>query len=264
MPKDDPGAQVRRVHSILSFSTACWLARDEGKCKELIVLADGKDNPDEMAPLRAIDGNVTREMSEKIEKFAHADGMPFGQATAAGKLFSAIVDAQRESLAARKAAESIKTDPDSEKVGAGDTVAVKDLKPTFALEALDKFDQAPYAKDAKALALLTALDRIKAAANLPKHLKLFAVAGPYKIVFGVEPSIKMDEPRPIRPGTWLAFEMQTAAAAGHPVPAATTDPKEQARLAWAGILEGFSDRIQAAKAPDSPLADLVSGLSQKK
>ena len=264
MPTADPAAKVRRVNSILAFSTACWLGRDEAKCKELIVLADGKDNPEEMAPLRAIDGNVTREMAEKIEKFAHVDGMPFDDAKAASKLFSAIVDAQRESLAARHAAESIKTDPDSEKVGPGDTVAVKDLKPTFALEALGKLDAAPYTKDAGALALLTALDRVKAAANLPKHLKLFAVAGPYKIVFGVEPSIKMDEPRPIRPGTWLAFEMQTAAAAGHPVPAATTDLKEQARLAWAGILEGFSDRIQASKMADSPLADLVSRLSQKK
>src|SRR6185295_15738264 len=101
------------------------------------------------------------------------------------------------------------------------------------------------------------------AGKLPKHLKLFAVAGPYKIVFGVEPSIKMDEPRPIRPGTWLGFEVQTAAAAGHPVPAATTDLKEQAKQAWEGILAGFADRIKAQQSADTPLADLVASLSKK-
>jgi hypothetical protein len=239
------------------------MSGDEGKCKEVIVLADGKDNPAEIAPLRALDGNVTRELSEKIESFGHADGMPFDQAKTAKKLFAAIVDAERESIAAKTAADGIKAEPDSEKVGTGDTVAAKNMKPTFALEALYGLEAGPYTKDAKALALLIALDRVKGAGGLPKHLKLFAVAGPYKIVFGVEPSIKMDEPRPIRPGTWLAFEMQAAAAAGHPVPGSVTDLKEQAKQAWEGVLAGFADRIKASQSADSPLTDLVAKLAQK-
>jgi len=104
---------------------------------------------------------------------------------------------------------------------------------------------------------------VRSAGQLPKHLKLFAVAGPYKIVFGVEPSIKMDEPRPIRPGTWLAFEMQTASAAGHAVPADVKDLKDQAKQAWEGILAGFADRIKAQQSADTPLADLVASLSKK-
>lgn len=261
VPRADPVAKVQRVNSILSLSTACWLGRDEGKCKELIVLADGKENPEELAPLAAIDGNVTREIAGKMETFARQDGMD--DVKTAQKLFAAIVDAQREAAVARKAAEGIKAGPDADKVATGETVAAKDLKPTFALEALYGIDVGVYTKDAKAIALLTALDRARSAGQLPKHLKLFAVAGPYKIVFGVEPSIKMDEPRPIRPGTWLAFEMQTAAAAGHPVAGGTTDPKDQAKQAWEGILAGFADRIKASQSPDTPLADLVTSLSKK-
>src|SRR6516164_10524992 len=94
VPSVDPAAQVKRVHGILSLSTTCWLQRDDAKCKELIVLADGKENPDEMAPLKAIDENVVREMQEKIEKFAHEDHMPVDRAKSAGKLLAAIVDAQ--------------------------------------------------------------------------------------------------------------------------------------------------------------------------
>jgi len=124
VPTADPAAKVQRVNSILSLSTACWLGRDEGKCKELIVLADGKENPEELAPLRAIDGNVTRELSGKMATFAHQDGMD--DVKTAQKLFAAIVDAEREAAVARKAAEGIKADPEADKVATGETVAAKD------------------------------------------------------------------------------------------------------------------------------------------
>lgn len=256
VPAVDPAAQVKRVHAILTLSTACWLQRDDAKCKDLIVLADGKENPDEMAPLKALDMNVVREMQEKIEAFAHEDHLPIDRAKSASKLYAAIVDAQREALAARKAAETIKADENSEKVAAGDSKVAVDLKPAFALEALYKLEVEGYTKDAQLVALLTALDRVNAAKPLPKHLRMFAVSGVYKVVFGVEPSIKLEEPRPIRDGTWIQYVVQTAAAAGHPVAPGATDPKEQVRAAWEGIQAGFSDRIKAATTEGSPFQEL--------
>jgi len=243
----DAAAKVKRVHGIISLSMGCWASRDDLKCKDLIVLADGKENPAEMDSARELDEGFAREMQEKIDTFAHADAMPDADAKAAVKLYNAIVDASRESLAARKAIESLKADPDSEKVATGDTKIATALKPTFALEALLKLDTPPYTKDAELAALAIALDRVKTAGALPKPLRLFAVAGPYKVVFGVEPSIKLDEPRPIRDGTWIAYIVQTAQAAGHPVASSVTDPKEQVRAAWEGIQAGFADRMKAAR-----------------
>jgi hypothetical protein len=95
--------------------------------------------------------------------------------------------------------------------------------------------------------LLCAMDRMETARGLPKHLKVYAVQGPYEMLFGVRPpTVPDDATLPMRGGAWLAYVSETALAAGHPVPARVTGLEDRELLAWGGVLAGFADRLRDA------------------
>jgi hypothetical protein len=87
---------------------------------------------------------------------------------------------------------------------------------------------------------------VEVARGLPKHLKLYAVADAFNLLFGVNaPDVPEDGSKKLVPGTWLRFLTDTANAAGHPVPAKARTPREKDAMAWAGMLEGMSDKLKA-------------------
>ncbi len=95
------------------------------------------------------------------------------------------------------------------------------------------------------------------ARGLPKHLKLYAVADSFNLLFGIaSPDVPEDGSKKLVPGTWLKSLVETAAAAGHAVPAKAKTPRERDAMAWSGMLEGFADRLKADNDGVSPSTDL--------
>jgi hypothetical protein len=45
-------------------------------------------------------------------------------------------------------------------------------------------------------------------------------------------------------GTWLTYLTDVSQAAGHPVPATVKGAKQREPLAWAGVLDGYGDKLR--------------------
>ena len=133
-----------------------------------------------------------------------------------------------------------------DKLSADEVDAVRPLREDAKLEALLALPAGDLSKEANALGILSVLDRVELARGLPRHLKLYAVADSFHALFGVSPpDVPQDGSKKLVPGTWLRFLVDTARAAGHPVPDKARTPREKDALAWAGMLEGLSDKLKA-------------------
>jgi hypothetical protein len=210
--------------------------------------------------LRALEMNAVADVIAKVDETAKADRVDAATRDALTRLTSALADEEKEVMLARRAADRVKRDLDHEpeKLTADEVDAVAPLRAHAKLEALLKLDAGALSKEAHALGLLRALDRVEIARGLPKHLKLYAVADEFRMLFGVTvPDVPQDATKKLVPGTWLQFLSETAAAAGHPVDEKATTPRERDALAWAGMLRGFSDKLKAEADAISPSTDLA-------
>ncbi len=66
--------------------------------------------------------------------------------------------------------------------------------------------------------------------------------------------------------SWNDYIVEAAKAAGHPVPDTVKLPKRREQLAWAGLLEGYADRLRAdigGLAQDSRLHNVASVVVQR-
>jgi len=201
-------------------------------------------------PLRAVEPHVVEAIARKVEERAARDPVEAPRARDLAVVLRAVALATRETIQARRVADLVKNDsreqPDvAERIADKGSAATK-LRREEALDALFHVDAGAYTDDARAIAVLSALDRMQIARGLPKHLKIYAVRGAYGDVFGVPaPAVSDDAARPIPAGMWLGYLTQVAGAAGHPVPGDARDPQNREPLAWTGVLEGFADRLRA-------------------
>jgi hypothetical protein len=123
--------------------------------------------------------------------------------------------------------------------------AVLPLRAHAKWQKLLELDAGDLTKEAHAFAIMCALDRLEVARGLPKHLKFYAVADEFNVLFGVPvPDVPEDVTKKLVPGMWLTFLADTAKAAGHAVPEKAKTPRERDALAWAGMLQGFSDKLK--------------------
>ena len=169
-------------------------------------------------------------------------------------LLHEVAAAARENLLARRAANRVKADT------ADDTTtpterrndkifAAPQLHKSDALVALMN-DGGPYAADARAIALLLAVDRVEIARGLPMHLKIEVLDVPCRTIFGVNaPALPRDDAAPVPSGTWLSYLSVAANAAGHGVPneASALEPAHREPLAWNGLLDGFADKLRVVQ-----------------
>jgi hypothetical protein len=209
--------------------------------------------------LRALETNAVADVIAKVDETAKKDRVDGATRDALVGLTTALADEEREGMLARRAADRVKRDLDREpdKLTADEVAAVAPLRAHEKLDALLKLDAGSLTREAHALGLLRALDRVELARGLPKHLKLYAVADEFHALFGVTvPDVPQDATRKLVPGTWLQFLSQTAAAAGYPVGEKVATPREKDALAWAGMLRGFSDRLKPDADAISPSTDL--------
>jgi hypothetical protein len=208
----------------------------------------GTDDKSHYEQMRAFEQNAVADVVAKVDETAKKDGVDGPRREAVVKLTEALAAGLRETMDARRAGDRVKRDltHEPEKLSKDEVDSVLPLRRHAKLEALLKLEVGNLSKEANALGVLCALDRVEVARGLPKHLKLYAVADAFNLLFGVNaPDVPEDGSKKLVPGTWLRFLTDTANAAGHPVPAKARTPREKDAMAWAGMLEGMSDKLKA-------------------
>jgi hypothetical protein len=263
-PAPPPSKSQEEAHRLLVLAASCWFGglwadalgeQDqmkttgiENRCHDLERHTWGADDKTHYEQMRALEQNATSDVLAKIDSTAKSDGMDGARREALVRVATALADAVKETITARRAGDRVKRDltREPDKLSKDEVDAVLPLRAHAKLEALLKLEAGNLSKEANALGLLCALDRVEVARGLPKHLKLYAVADSFNLVFGVAtPDVPEDGAKKLVPGTWLRFLTETANAAGHPVPDKAKTPREKDAMAWAGMLEGFSDKLKA-------------------
>jgi hypothetical protein len=220
----------------------------EARCHELEQHVWGTEDKSHYEELRALGKDAVADVIAKVDETAKNDSVDGPRRDALVKLATALAEAEREFTLAHRAGDRIKRDLDHEpeKLNNDEVDAVMSLRAHAKLEKLSKLDAGNLSHEANALAVLCAVDRLEVARGLPKHLKFYAVADEFELLFGVAlPDVPEDANKKLVPGTWLKFLSETAAAAGHPVNDKVTTARERDALAWAGMLLGFSDKLKA-------------------
>jgi hypothetical protein len=219
----------------------------ETRCHELERRVWGGDDKTHYEQLRALEQNAVSDVIARVDEASKNDAVDGPRRDALVKLTTVLADALKETTSARRASDRVKRDLNHEpdKLNKDEVDAVFPLRAHQKLESLYKLEVGDLSKEANALAVLCALDRVEMARGLPKHLKLYAVADAFQIAFGVStPDVPEDGSKKLVPGTWLRFLTDAASAAGHPVPDKAKTPRERDAMAWAGMLEGFSDKLK--------------------
>jgi hypothetical protein len=273
-----------RAHGLVILAASCWLgglwsdaSGERGDLREIGIRLRCEELLRELAvsapgtyyPLRAVDSATVDRLANRIHRVAIDDARDRPHADELVAFFEVVADASRETVRARRAADTVKegfqsfgmTERRAHKID-----AAKELQDGTALRALLQH-RGPYGLEAHVLGLLHALDRMEIASGLPKHLKIYAVESPFNDVFGVPaPSLTGTPDAPIPSGTWLAYLTAVASAAGHPVPPDARDPQNREPLAWNGVLAGFADRLREVRTGtsiDGVAQEIVSRLDQQ-
>ena len=255
-------------HALLLHAAGCWFGgiwsdaegattpedrrvAGEKRCMSLVKRLYGAEDKVKYDQLRLADSVVVDRLAAEVETLAGRDPTEGPRKEALGRLLGALVAAQRENNSAHIAADIVKGDlknrpPEPETLSKDETAAVIPLRAHAGLEALLKLDAGDLTVEAHAMGLLCAMDRMELARGLPKHLKVYAVADAYHLVFGVAPpQVPSDPTAKLVPGTWLTYLTDVARAASHPVPDKATHPREREPWAWGGVVAGFGDKLRA-------------------
>lgn len=243
----------------------------ERRCGAVLARVYGSFDPMRYEQLRAVEPRAVDDIAARVKGVAEADRVDSLHAAQLVQLLRGVADATRENLLARKAADDVKADEEQPSAAydraLDKTLAARALRKTAAIDALLATDAGDLTPEAHALGLLCALDRLEIGRRLPKHLKVYAVGGPFVRVFGVTPPPVPEDPTaPIRTGTWPGYLVDTSAAAGYPVPAEATEPIDRESLAWGGVLQGFADKLRADASKVStrtPLPDVLGRVAAR-
>ena len=253
------------AHRLLTATVACWLggvwsdaegvdeatrSKDaERRCHQLVERVYGTDDPARYERLRAVDPVEVSELKTKILATARIDTVDHAREQQLGALLDAMANAERESMIARRAGDRVKKDATGERehvsLTTDEAAAVDPLNDARAFESLFTLDAGELTSEARALAILCAMDRMETARSLSKRLKAYAMARPFAVLFSTPtPAMPADPQQPPVDGTWLTYITSVAAAAGHPVLTAAKTATERELLAWGGAVEGLADKLQ--------------------
>ena len=254
-----PKLEPQRAHRFLVTVAGCWFGgvwRDAlnetespDRCRTVLEGAYGTVDEVRLERLRAVEAVEVDDLGSRLAEMARADEVDAPRAEDLVSLLNAVAGAQHEGIAARRAADKIKKDialtRDPDKRPQDEREAVGPLMTSQALEALLDWDRGTLGHDARAIALLCAMDRIELAKDLPKHVKVYAVGGPYALLYGVKaPDVPADATKPMKGGAWLAYLSEVAMVAGHPVPPKAVALQERELMAWGGAFEGLADKLR--------------------
>jgi len=231
----------------------------ETRCHDLEQRVWGTEDRSHYEELRALGKDAVADVVARVDAAAKDDSIDGPRREALVRVAAGLAEAERELAIARRAGDRVRRDlaSEPEKLTSDEVDAVMSLRAHAKLEKLYKLDAGSLTQEAHTLAILCALERLDVARGLPKHLKFYAVADVFELLFGVSvPDVPEDVGKRLVPGTWLRFLSDTATAAGHPVPGSATTPRERDALAWSGMLLGFADGLKAGAEGIEPATDL--------
>jgi hypothetical protein len=224
---------------------AAWPARDEQRCRDLVISIYGRFDQARYEQIRA---NESQSVDDLLAKIRATEPAATRDRTVA--LFRDVAAGMHEGMLARRAADRVKIDYDADaveaKLTADERTAAQVLSQHGALERL-LVTTDPAGTDRRLYGLLLALDRMEMARGLPKQLKLYAVGHVLTTVFDTAPppEVALNPTATPRPGTWLTYLASVAARAGYPVSeSAALTPKSRETLAWNGVGRGFADHVR--------------------
>ena len=262
-----------RVSTIEQRCNALLREVDVTKGEKERARADGVPAPapeEGYYPLRAVEPHIVELIAAEVSGRAAKDSVDRPNTNDLVTLLRNVAAAARETVQARRAADFVKDDvlgqPVSPTYATDKADAASKLEARAGIDALFATDAGPFAEEARAIGLLTALDRMEIARGLPKHLKVYAVGASFSDVFHVAaPAVSPLPATPLASGTWLTYLTEVAAAARHPVPGDAHDPQNREALAWSGVLEGFADLLHTSTAHSAgtphELADVANAVA---
>jgi hypothetical protein len=233
------------------------------RCEAVVRDVWGGNDHKMFLQLRAFEPDAVSAVRHAIARRALHDPAEARNADGLDKIFTRLAFAERETMAARRATHRILRDWDHERdrLNAEEANALPELEHTTAFDELWRTDAGELTAEAKVLALMVLLDRIRVAEMLPLHLKPYVVAEPFETVFGATPpSLPHDAAKPLERGAWLAFLVDVARQARHPVNDDVVPPRTKHEVAMAGILAGIADQLEqngSAIGEETPLGDVT-------
>lgn len=262
-----PEKTNEEAHKFVVLATACWFgglwadaegergemkqAAIESRCRDVAKRVYQADDKVRVEQIRALDPKAVGDVAATVEKIAIGDSVDGPRKDNLVKLTQAIAEAQRELMYARRAGDKVKKDEetkDRDKLTKDEQEAVPAMRAHAAMDALFKLDVGDLTKEAHAIGVLCAMDRVNVSRGLPRHLKIYTVGDAFKTLFGVDipASVPDDVTKTLKQGTWVGYLVDVAKAAGHPVPEKQMkNVKAKYALAWAGMLEGIADKLKA-------------------
>jgi len=258
--------ETNGAYDLLIAAAGCWMGgvwsdaegvsaegraeNADRRCRTLIRRVYGAEDQARYERLRALDAVEVFELREKLVAAARDEGVDVGRQQLLASLLDRIADVERETMFARRAGDRVKMDVEGERerpnLGQDVLDAVAPLAESAAFETLLHDDFGPLTHDARAVALLAAMDRMEIARGLPKHLKVYVVGRPFQRLFGVPaPEVPANARKPLKPGAWLAYLTSVAQAGKHPVPDIAKSLPDRELLAWGGTLAALSDKLGA-------------------
>jgi len=282
-----PSAKKGEAHQLAIGAVACWLggvwsdaeARTEEargteadrRCDAFVNRLYGSYDKTRTERLRALDPVEVSSLKDKISAAAQAESLGSARAAELGKFIDVVADAEREVTLARRAGDRVKKDIEGEresgKLTTDEADAVAPLGESAAFNTLLTVDLGELTAEARAIAVLCAMDRMETARGLTKHLKVYAVERPYSAFFNVAPpDVPRDAHKPLKPGTWLAYLTSVAAAAGHAVPEHVKAVQDREALAWGGVLVGLADKLRAqtpSLSDETELKKVAEGITRR-
>lgn len=272
-------AHPRAAHALLVETASCWMGGIWGdvqgetpdergrssdlRCEAVVRDVWGRPDHHRFLQLRAFEPEALAAVKHTIERRALRDPSEARNVDGLDKIFMRLAFAERETMAARRAAHRISRDWDHERDRLNDeeALALPELEHTTAFEELWRTDAGELTSEAKVFALMVLLDRIRIAEMLPLHLKPYVVAEPLHAVLGATPPyLPRDASKPLERGAWLAFLVDAACQARHPVNDANDTPRTKHQAAMAGILAGIADQLEqnsSAIGEGTPLAEVA-------
>jgi hypothetical protein len=249
------------AHKLAIGAVACWLggvwsdaegvdeetraANAQRRCQKLVRDVYGSYDEARYERLRALDAVEVSELKRRI--LGRAGGGSLDTVQQLSAFIDLVADAERETVNARRAGDRVKKDIDGERVGTNltddEAAAVEPLSEAKAFEALLTSD-GDSSHEARAVAMLCAMDRMETARGLTKHLKVYAIERPMTALFNAPVAdVPRDAHKSLKGGAWLSYLTAVANAAGHPVPKTARSLQDRELLAWGGVLDGLADKL---------------------
>ncbi|HEX3854712.1 MAG TPA: hypothetical protein VHW01_27305 [Polyangiaceae bacterium] len=265
------------THRLVIESVACWsgnlwgdaegvapsdrAADNQRRCEQVIQHAYGVNDTERAERLRAIDPTLVTDLKLLVIDTAKPGSIERPRTQQLGMFLEAAAEAEREAAAIRETSSHVQADipgtTDPARLTKDEASAVRPLNDARSFETLLSLDMGSLTPEARAIAMLCAVDRMQAVRNLSDHLKVYALERPFTDLFNTTtPVAPADIRQPLESGVWFAYINAVAGAAGHAVSDAAESGLARESLAWAGVLEGLGDKLHAEAEQMSDTTDL--------